>query len=48
MNMLMVLYMREIKLIHEAGLFQGHLGFEQAILLLEDGCEEFSNIYGLT
>jgi len=34
--------------IHEAGLFQGHLGFEQAILLLEDGCEEFSNIYGLT
>jgi predicted nucleotide-binding protein len=33
--------------IHEAGLFQGRLGFERAILLLEDGCEEFSNIQGL-
>ncbi|MCK6502869.1 nucleotide-binding protein [Myxococcota bacterium] len=33
--------------IHEAGLFQGHLGFERAILLLEDGCDEFSNINGL-
>jgi hypothetical protein len=34
--------------IHEAGLFQGKLGFEKAILLLEDGCSEFSNIHGLT
>lgn len=33
--------------IHEAGLFQGHLGFKKAIILLEDGCEEFSNIVGL-
>jgi len=33
--------------IHEAGLFQGRLGFERAILLLEDGCVEFSNIQGL-
>ena len=33
--------------IHEAGLFQGRLGFHRAILLLEDGCEEFSNIVGL-
>jgi Predicted nucleotide-binding protein containing TIR-like domain len=33
--------------IHEAGLFQGRLGFERAILLLEDGCEEFSNVQGL-
>ncbi len=33
--------------IHEAGLFQGRLGFERAIILLEDGCEEFSNIQGL-
>ena len=33
--------------IHEAGLFQGRLGFEKAILLLEEGCEEFSNIEGL-
>jgi predicted nucleotide-binding protein len=33
--------------IHEAGLFQGRLGFERAIVLLEDGCVEFSNIHGL-
>lgn len=34
--------------IHEAGLFQGRLGFEKAIILLEAGCAEFSNIHGLT
>jgi len=34
--------------IHEAGLFQGRLGFERAIILREDGCAEFSNIHGLT
>ena len=34
--------------IHEAGLFQGRLGFERAIILLEEGCEQFSNIHGLT
>jgi hypothetical protein len=34
--------------IHEAGLFQGRLGFERAIILLEDGCEEFSNVEGIT
>ncbi len=33
--------------VHEAGLFQGRLGFARAILLLEEGCEEFSNIQGL-
>jgi predicted nucleotide-binding protein len=33
--------------IHEAGLFQGRLGFNRAIILLEDGCEDFSNIDGL-
>ena len=33
--------------IHEAGLFQGRLGFERAIILLEDGCAEFSNIHGI-
>ncbi len=32
---------------HEAGLFQGRLGFTKAIVLLEEGCEEFSNIHGL-
>lgn len=36
-----------MNVIHEAGLFQGRLGFERAIILLEDGCEEFSNIQGL-
>jgi predicted nucleotide-binding protein len=34
--------------IHEVGLFQGRLGFEKAIILLEDGCARFSNIDGLT
>ena len=33
--------------VHEVGLFQGRLGFERAIVLLEDGCEEFSNIIGI-
>jgi hypothetical protein len=33
--------------IHEAGLFQGRLGFTRAIILLEEGCSEFSNIVGL-
>lgn len=33
--------------VHEAGLFQGRLGFQKAIVLLEDGCAEFSNIVGL-
>lgn len=34
--------------IHEAGLFQGRLGFSRAIILLEDGCSTFSNVEGLT
>src|SRR5579863_1983135 len=33
--------------IHEAGLFQGRLGFTRAIVVLEDGCEEFSNVSGI-
>ena len=40
------LHARE-NVIHEAGLFQGRLGFEKAIILLEEGCQEFSNIHGL-
>lgn len=36
-----------MNVIHEAGLFQGRLGFTKAIVLLEEGCEEFSNIAGL-
>jgi predicted nucleotide-binding protein len=33
--------------IHEVGLFQGRLGFTRAIVLLEEGCAQFSNIEGL-
>jgi len=33
--------------IQETGLFQGKLGFKRAIVLLEEGCNEFSNIAGL-
>ena len=36
-----------MNVVHEAGLFQGRLGFQRAIILLEEGCEEFSNIHGL-
>jgi len=33
--------------IHETGLFQGKLGFKKSIVLLEEGCNEFSNIHGI-
>lgn len=33
--------------IHEAGLFQDRLGFQRAIILLEQGCAEFTNIEGI-
>ena len=33
--------------IHEAGLFQARLGWKRAVVLLEEGCDEFSNIHGL-
>lgn len=36
-----------MNVVHEVGLFQGQLGFERAIVLLEVGCAEFSNIHGL-
>lgn len=36
-----------MNVVHEVGLFQGRLGFPKAIVLLEEGCEEFSNIAGL-
>ena len=36
-----------MNVIHEVGLFQGRLGFSKAIVVLEDGCVEFSNIAGL-
>lgn len=37
-----------MNVIHEIGLFQGRLGFHRAIVLLEEGCDRFSNIDGLT
>jgi len=33
--------------VHEAGLFQGRLGFHRAIILLEEDCDEYSNVHGL-
>lgn len=36
-----------MNVIHEVGLFQGRLGFTKAIVVLEEGCDEFSNIQGL-
>ena len=36
-----------MNVVHEAGLFQGRLGFTKAIVVFEEGCAEFSNIDGL-
>ena len=36
-----------LNVVHEAGLFQGKLGFNRAIILLETGVSEFSNIHGI-
>ena len=36
-----------MNVVHESGLFQGKLGFTKAIVILEKGCKEFSNIQGL-
>ncbi|MEG8026515.1 nucleotide-binding protein [Sphingomonas aurantiaca] len=36
-----------MNVIHEVGLFQGRLGFTRGIVMLEEGCEEFSNVQGL-
>lgn len=33
--------------IHEIGMLQGRYSFERAIILLEEGCQEFSNITGI-
>ena len=40
------LHARE-NVIHELGLFQGRLGFTRAVVLLEEGVSEFSNILGV-
>lgn len=36
-----------MNVVHEAGLFQGRLGFTKAIIMLEEGCDQFSNMEGL-
>jgi hypothetical protein len=36
-----------LNVVHEAGLFQGRLGFNRAIILLEQKANDFSNIQGL-
>ena len=33
--------------VHEAGLFQGRIGFSKTLILLEDGVEQFSNVDGI-
>ena len=33
--------------IHEVGLFQGKLGFDKVVLLVQEGIEDFSNVHGL-
>jgi predicted nucleotide-binding protein len=40
-------YRARQNVIHEIGLFQGRLGFSKAIVLKEEGVEEFSNISGI-
>jgi hypothetical protein len=36
-----------LNVVHEVGLFQGRHGFGRAIVLVEEGCEGFSNIEGV-
>jgi predicted nucleotide-binding protein len=33
--------------VHEVGLFQGRLGWDRAIMLIEQGTEQFSNVDGI-
>lgn len=40
-------YRARQNVVHEAGLFQGRLSFERAILLVQDGLDDFSNVDGL-
>ena len=36
-----------LNVVHEAGLFQGKLGFNRAVMLVEEGVKGFSNIHGI-
>lgn len=36
-----------LNVVHEAGLFQGRIGFHRAIICLEEGTAQFSNIHGV-
>lgn len=36
-----------LNIAHEAGLFQGRIGFSKAIILLEEGCDDFHEIRGI-
>lgn len=36
-----------LNVVHEAGLFQGKLGFNRAVMLVEEGVQGFSNIQGI-
>ena len=40
-------YRARQNVVHEAGLFQGHLGFSRVIVLVEDGVARFSNLEGI-
>ena len=40
-------YQPRMNVVHELGLFQGSLGWLRAIMLLEDGAEDFSNMAGI-
>jgi predicted nucleotide-binding protein len=40
------LHARE-NVVHETGLFQGKLGWKRAIVLLENGCNEYTNLAGI-
>ncbi len=40
-------YNPRLNVVHETGLFQGRLGFDRAIVLLEDGANEFTNLNGI-
>lgn len=41
------LHTARLNVVHELGLFQGRLGFDKAVVVLQEGCDAFSNIDGL-